>query len=281
MSRAMVLLCALAIVVAALASCGSTPNRAPVESVPVGAEARARHATQPNLNGRAGSQSHYTVVKGDTLYSIAWRHGLDYRQVAQWNGIRRPYLIYPGDVLRLRPPVASAKQTKPAAERKPAPTLQRSSQGSQPVVAAADRTSKPTASPQTRVAIAPPGTRLTWRWPTEGAVVANSSALGRNGISIGGKFGQSIYAAEDGKVVYSGSGLTGYGKLIIIKHNDTFLSAYAHNSRLMVSEGTVVKAGQKIAEMGRVSREEPRLHFEIRRNGKPVPPQQYLPKRQL
>lgn len=230
--------------------------------------------------------SEYKIRKGDTLYSIAWRYRLDYRELAHWNGIAPPYTIYPGDALRMRPPVRAGsnraghnvivQNTQPVHER--------------PVVVNVKPSTKPQAAPVTKSVPArhPPqqmntqtATSLAWRWPTEGKVVTSFSnkTTGRKGINIEGKTGQRVDATAEGKVVYSGSGLIGYGKLIIINHNKKFLSAYAHNRKLLVREGESVHAGQKIAELGSTDADRPMLHFEIRLNGRPVDPLKYLPKR--
>ncbi|MCZ6487562.1 MAG: peptidoglycan DD-metalloendopeptidase family protein [Gammaproteobacteria bacterium] len=205
----------------------------------------------------------YRVKPGDTLYSIAWRYGLDYQQLVRWNNIPGNYIIQPGQQLKLLGP--GSKQTGQSKTIKSVPGGQ------------ADSTPKQKTSGSsvgnTRV--------VKWRWPTEGKVL-NSFALNilsQRGIDIGGKLGQPIHAVADGKVVYSGNGLAGYGNLIIIKHNNTFLSAYAYNQQRLVEEGVTVKAGRLISKMGRHNNGSPRLHFEIRINGKPVDPLKYLPKR--
>lgn len=229
--------------------------------------------------------SYYTVRKGDTLYSISWRYGMDYKDVARINGIRSPYTIYAGQKIRFKPSTRSASTTrsstqtaktqpvKPAPAAKPAPApAPRSATASNPKPAAASTSSQePFVGNQ----------NLQWRWPTNGRVVStySNSTPGRKGIDIAGSGGQAINAAASGKVVYSGSGLPRYGNLLIIKHNDVYLSAYAHNDQLLVKEGEVVKSGQKIATMGRTGTQRDQLHFEIRRNGKPIDPMRFLPKR--
>ena len=219
--------------------------------------------------------SSYTVRKGDTLYSISWRFGMDYKEVARINGIRAPYTIYVGQKLSFkstsRPPTTSKAQTAqvkpataaPAAKPQPAPTAQPAP--------------KPAPAKETFVG----SQNLQWRWPTYGRVIStySNSSPGRKGIDISGKAGQPIVAAASGKVVYSGNGLPRYGNLLIIKHNDVYLSAYAHSDRLLVKEGEIVQAGQKIALLGRTGTQRDQLHFEIRRNGKPVDPLRFLPKR--
>lgn len=215
------------------------------------------------------------VVAGDTLYSIAWESGHDYRDLARWNRVSPPYLIKPGQKLRLFPP-AGAYQV----ERKPAPSesSQRASAETAPV-----RT-KPAAekSPAAVARRTPAGAakQLNWMWPTEGALLDRYSDSGPNkGIDIAGRKGQPILAAEAGQVVYQGGGLRGYGQLIIVKHNSDFLSAYAHCDRIYVKEGNVIKRGQKIADMGSSGTDRAMLHFEVRYRGAPVDPQDYLPRK--
>ena len=211
----------------------------------------------------------YTVQRGDTIYGIAFRHGLDYRELAAWNGLGRGDLIHPGQTIRLQPPSGwKAGATAPAAARTP-------SSGAPPAGSA--RTTRPPAMPP-KSAAPPPSD---WVWPTDGTVIASfgKGSLGGKGIDIGGRLGQPVRAAAAGEVVYSGSGLIGYGQLIIVKHNETFLSAYGHNSRLAVREGDRVKAGEAIAQMGEGPGKKPVLHFEVRQNGKPVDPMRYLPGR--
>ncbi|MDH4015074.1 MAG: peptidoglycan DD-metalloendopeptidase family protein [Chromatiales bacterium] len=209
----------------------------------------------------------YVVRDGDTLYSIAFRHGLDHRELARWNDLGQGRLIYPGQVIRLVPPSQGSSETR-VATQKPAPKPKAS--------ASPAKASRP-ASPR-NVAVQPVPR---WRWPTTGPLLVGYGERGGvgEGISIGGKRGDAIVAAAEGRVVYSGSGLIGYGKLIIVKHNDTFLSAYGHNDALYVEEGDLVKPGQRIAAMGEGPGRRPVLHFEIRLNGEPVNPLSYLPQR--
>lgn len=201
----------------------------------------------------------HIVREGDTLYSIAWDAGLDYRALARWNDIPPPYVIRPGQRLRLRPgagydPPATAS-TRPANKPKTS---------TRPEPAAAD----------------PVGpARNGWIWPTSGPVIRGFSPSESNpGIDIAGQAGQAVKSAADGRVVYSGDGLRGYGQLIIVKHNETYLSAYAHNRKLLVNEGQQVRRGQPIAEMGSTGTDRVKLHFEIRKQGTAVNPLQYLPK---
>lgn len=203
------------------------------------------------------------VRRGDTLYGIAFRNGIDVRDLAAWNGIATPYTIYPGQSLRLYPrggtrPVATTP-SRPPVRTPAAPVPVRPS----PAVSA------PVASP------------ISWRWPADGELIARYVAgePTKQGIDVAGNSGAAVRAAADGVVVYSGSGLVGYGELIIVKHNDAWLSAYGHNRARLVNEGQLVKAGQQIAELGRTGAARDMLHFEIRYNGKPVDPLQYLPRK--
>ncbi len=208
----------------------------------------------------------YVVREGDTLYSIAFRHGLDHREIARWNDLGQGRLIYPGQVISLVPP-QGGDQSRVATQKSP-PKPQTSARGGSSAAPAAPRNAALQPVPR-------------WRWPTAGPLLVGygeSGGLGE-GISIGGKRGDGIVAAAEGRVVYSGSGLIGYGKLIIVKHNDAFLSAYGHNDALFVEEGDLVKSGQRIAAMGEGPGRRPVLHFEIRLNGEPVNPLSYLPQR--
>lgn len=208
----------------------------------------------------------HVVRSGETLYSIAWRYGWDYRSLARANDIPPPYTIYPGDRIHLG---RSAPGRKAVAKRP-------DSDGS-PDTASKPRGRKPS-STSSSPAPASSGP-LSWQWPADGEVVTRFSAskVGQKGIAIAGAEGAPVRAAEDGVVVYRGNGLTGYGNLLIVKHNDRWLSAYAHNRDMVVKEGTVVKAGEKIATMGASGTFRTQLHFEIRRDGKPVDPLPLLP----
>ena len=212
----------------------------------------------------------HVVQSGDTLYGISFRSGLNYRDVAAWNGIEEPYTIKIGQKIRLTPPGTSSSKTS-------APTTVSTSKTpaqTKPVVVTPPV--KTTAQPQV-----PVDSNINWQWPTKGELVGLYIADDKTnqGINIAGKAGQKIVAAADGVVVYSGSGLIGYGELLIIKHNSEWISAYAHNDKRLVAEGVTVKAGQHIADMGQTGTVSDMLHFEIRRNGKPVDPLLYLPKK--
>jgi len=214
--------------------------------------------------------SHHKVHSGDTLYSISWNYDLDYKLVARWNNIRAPYVIYPGQSIRLTAPLvekAVVKKTIPANTK----TAKEKTVEKKPEVA--KKASKKNESVKY-------AKNINWQWPTKGKLIKSNSPISKKGLDIAGKKGQLIKASGAGVVVYSGSGLLGYGRLIIIKHNETYLSAYAHNSVLMVKEGDSVSGGQKIAKMGQDSNGQTLLHFEIRKNGNPVEPAKYLPKSQ-
>lgn len=247
---------------ACLGGCGSSGIKAPVGYF-------SKHSPHPS--------GYHVVRKGETLYAIAWRHGLAYRQVAAWNGIRPPYTIFPGQRLRL---VARSTQqhrkSPPRKAQQAAASLPRNKKSRTrtepklPIPAVSSRQA-PQPQPQRNDV-------LRWRWPAAGTVVSGFDDAEQKGINIGGRLGQPIYAAADGHVVYSGGGLRGYGKLIIIKHNSRFISAYAHNNNVLVTEGDRVTGGQRIAEMGRTGSGQPMLHFEIRQDGRPVNPMRYLPR---
>lgn len=206
----------------------------------------------------------HVVRVGETLYTIAWRHGVDYRLLAQWNNLRDPDFIVAGQRLRLTPPASSSAEGTASRSRSSTPTASTSASRS---------ASSAPAVPEPPV-LPPPQ----WQWPTQGPLVyryGNRAEIA-SGIGIGGRQGQTVSAAATGRVVYAGSGLAGYGQLVIIKHNDTYLSAYGHNGRLLVVQGQDVRRGDKIAEMGLGPRRQPRLHFEIRRNGAPVDPLPFI-----
>ncbi|MGM0593917.1 MAG: peptidoglycan DD-metalloendopeptidase family protein [Pseudomonadota bacterium] len=237
------------------------------------------------LGGRS-EMIKYTVKPGDTLFSIAWRYGYDHRQVAGWNNIPAPFTIHPGQHIYIIPPYQrNARQAK-RAEKQPAATTTRSSTATAKAPATPTTTALPRSAKQQRSKAAVEkkspnrqSQKISWQWPATGKVITGfAPAKGKKGLDIRGNAGQSVKSAAAGEVVYSGDGLIGYGNLIIIKHNDTYLSAYGHNRKLLVKEGTTVKQGQKIAEMGESGKQGVMLHFEIRRDGKPVDPTRYLPK---
>lgn len=252
--------------------------RAPVVSP---GESRQKSSIEPSTEKKPvpaaeKKPDYYIVKKGDTLYSIAWNYGHDYREVAEWNNISAPYVIYPGQKISLvAPPRKKAKPLTPGPiVSRDKPAAGKTTEKKQVTAAI-----KPDREPQTKQnkSRSVKGT-LQWAWPVTGRLVSSDTPISKKGIDIAGNLGQKVNAAGEGEVVYSGSGLLGYGRLIIIKHNDIYLSAYAHNRELLVSEGDYVKAGQNIAHMGQTSNGRTLLHFEIRKNGKPVDPLEYLPK---
>ena len=221
------------------------------------------------------TQGQYRVQRGDTLYSIASRYGWEWKALAVRNGIAPPYTIRVGQVIRFgdgRTQVASVAPSPAVASPGRAPLSP-----AVVVTAPAPQATQATAIPSGAPAISAKG----WAWPANGQLIglfSSNSSLNK-GIDIAGELGQPVLAASTGSVVYAGSGLRGYGELVIIKHSDTYVSAYGHNRRLLVREGQQVKAGQKIAEMGSSGTDRVKLHFEIRRQGQPVDPLQYLPRR--
>jgi lipoprotein NlpD len=222
-----------------------------------------------------GHYKWYTVKRGDTLFAIAWRYGLKYKRLALWNGISKPYTIYPGQQLRLYRPLVRSRLQKTGVKTATmaASSRKRSATGHQEKTYTVNRKLVKNRDNVTN--------SISWRWPASGKVIKSfaHASGGKKGIDIAGTPGQRVAAASAGRVVYSGSGLIGYGQLIIIKHNQTFLSAYAHNRKLYVKQGEYVKSGQKIAELGKSGTDRPKLHFEIRRHGEPVNPLIYLPKK--
>ncbi len=239
-----------------LTACGGSRAIAPVESMGYSVKTpQAQYAPRK-------PPTFYSVKQGDTLYSISWRYGMDYKTLARINNISAPYLLSIGQRIRFK----AIKPVKTASKPELRPNITKPARStSKP---------KPTATPTAN-------TRLVWQWPTEGKVIStySKSANNRKGIKIAGNAGQAVVAAASGKVVYAGSGLPRYGNLLIVKHNDVYLSAYAHNTTLVVNEGDHVKTGQKIATLGSTGTQRNQLHFEVRRNGKPVDPMRFLPKR--
>ncbi|MCU1761679.1 peptidoglycan DD-metalloendopeptidase family protein [Pseudomonas sp. 14P_8.1_Bac3] len=231
----------------------------------------------------------YVVRPKDTLFSIAFRYGWDYKALAARNNIPTPYTIHPGQTIRfdgrtgststaVAPVAANSADSAPSSSSKTT-VIRRQPNGATTTttVVAPSVASKPAPAPMPPAGPAPTG----WGWPSNGILIGKFSSNGslNKGIDIAGDLGQPVLAASDGTVVYAGSGLRGYGELVIIKHSDTYVSAYGHNRRLLVREGQQVKVGQTIAEMGSTGTDRVKLHFEIRRQGKPVDPLQFLPRR--
>lgn len=301
----------LVLPVAVLAGCFSQPPAPAVDRSPSGQTKQAVAATVAPVVAGPG---YYTVKRGDTLYRIAFDNGQDYRDLAAWNNIANPDLIKEGQVLRVVPENAAGGLVKPVAsvpvvesrplESSPLPAPQASSTaavkkepraGKEPysaeayarlnntqpeVVAAKPVEAKPEAKPESKSdGVAVGADDIAWAWPTGAKLTAPYNDASNKGFDFAGKPGDPVMAAADGKVVYAGSGLRGYGELVIIKHSANYLSAYGHNRKILVKEGQMVTRGQRIAEMGNTDADTVKLHFEIRKQGKPVDPAQYLPKR--
>ena len=263
----------------ALLSGGCAANNAPVVEYDAGG-ARYGTGTMSSRPAQVTRGTH-TVVRGDTLFSIAWRYGWDYRELAAANNIGAPFTIRPGQEIRLdRRATAAAPQPSAPPARQSPPSASSSTPS----------TSTPSTSPPARQQTPPresapssvSGTGdVNWRWPATGELLSRFAAqrAGQSGIRIAGSGGDPVVAAASGVVVYRGNGLTGYGNLLIVKHNDRWLSAYAHNDDMLVREGDKVDAGQRIATMGATGTFRTQLHFEIRRDGSPVDPLGLLPRR--
>lgn len=272
-----------------LAACASRPRAVVLER---SSDPSVSRSVRTNAGGR---HREYLVVGGDTLYGIAFRHDVDFRELARWNGIDAPYTIFPGQRLRLNARSATTRVAarEPASRPSAHPRAPGAASPRQPMPIAAAPLPPPRAPAQTAPIVSPPAASVplaqgplatqgvVWRWPASGQLVSRyvSGDPTRQGVNIAGNAGQPVFAAAGGEVVYSGAGLIGYGELVIVKHSDVFLSAYGHNRKRLVSEGQRVSAGQQIAEMGRSGASRDMLHFEIRRSGKPIDPLPLLPKR--
>lgn len=272
-----------------LAACSTTTHRAPVEDRSAGAATAAIAAPAAAASApvklppgaeNAGKPGYYTVQPGDTLMRVALDSGQSWRDIARWNSLDNPNVLEVGQVLRVVPPSADANGVvvRPVlptarADGRPLAVAPAASGASAPASAAAPAAA---AAPTPPVAA---GDSVVWTWPAAGPVVTPFDDTKSKGLTIAGKAGDPVYAAADGRVVYAGSGLRGYGNLIIVKHNATYLSAYAHNQTLLVKEDQVVRRGQQIAEMGSSDATRVGLHFEIRRQGKPIDPATLLPPR--
>ena len=254
-------------------------------------------STRPNYGPKLAVGKPYTVKRGDTLYAIAFRLGMDFRELAARNAIRAPYTINVGQVLQTSKPRAStsnkssktsdsgestktrtASSTSKASGVKSKPSSGKATKSASTSTKVAKK-SQPSKKASSSKAVEPNRPVSRWRWPSRGKVVRTFASNVHKGIDIAGSRGDPVTATAAGKVVYAGAGVTGYGSLIIVKHNDTYLSAYGHNEQLLVSEGSVVKVGQQIATMGSSGTNSVKLHFELRRLGKPVDPLTLLPKR--
>ena len=305
---------ALAVVVG-MSACSTAPNKAPVVERGVDrVQPEPAHVTptKPVVKAPENSRGTYVVKKGDTLYRIALDHGQSYSDIVAWNSLKNPNDIKVDQVLRVAPPDASAASTvqtsvvtQSAVEVKPIISGSSNNKSaprgdkrpySEAALAELQKTdsvvgnSAPVAPVKAEVVpVAKPvdkshdtsseGDGVDWMWPVDGRVVASFDDAKNKGLDISGKMGQDILAAGSGKVMYAGSGIRGYGNLVIIKHTNALLSAYAHNKSILVKEGQSIAKGQKIAEMGNSDSDAVKLHFEIRLQGKPVDPSRYLPAR--
>ena len=243
-----------------LSGCSNKGRLAPVDDHSIGG-VRGSARVMPGSEN-AGKPGYYTVKPGDTLIRIGMDNGQSGRDIARWNKLDNPNLIEAGQVLRVVPPAAEAPMARqPAAVGTASAPMPVASAPAAPVAPAA-----PAAAEEA----------ISFQWPARGNLISGFDESKNKGLDIGGKAGDPVLAAADGRVVYAGAGLRGYGNLIILKHNNTYLTAYAHNQALLVKEDQVIKRGQKIAEMGNSDADQVKLHFEIRRQGKPVDPAKYL-----
>ena len=270
-----------AVLALVLAGCSSKSlNRAPVEermtrpggSLVAPAPLEPSAVKPPQGFENAGKPGYYMVKPGDTLLRIALEHGQTTHDIARWSQVENPNRIEVGQVLRVVPPNGSdAVVVKPVTR----PTVSATNVATAAAPAASDAT---VATVATAKPLASDGD-INWIWPATGVVLAGFDEVKNKGVDIGGVAGAPVLAAADGRVVYVGAGLRGYGNLIILKHDNVFLTAYAHNQTLLVKEDQSVLKGQKIAEMGSSDTDRVKLHFEVRRQGKPVDPAKYLPAR--
>lgn len=298
----------LTLIVGLLSACTNPLRQAPVE------DRKASHDTRPEkpvAEEPKDERGFYTVKKGDTLLRIALDYGQNYRDIVAWNNLANPNDIKVDQVLRVAPPddagvktmpVAAAPEIKPVQPPVPRKTSPRGDKKPYSEAALADargdgngkadekpdpvpaRPAVAAVAPSSSIAAGSTVTatdddKLTWMWPSDGKIVATFDEGKNKGIDIGGKAGQQVMAASSGKVMYAGSGIRGYGNLVIVKHNNSLLSAYAHNRSISVKEGQTVNKGQVIAEMGDSDSDAVKLHFEIRQQGKPVDPSRFLPSR--
>lgn len=293
----------IALLLTGLVACSGTAPRdlKPWEAAPATASSEATpDITKTGKSGygpKLAVGKPYKVKPGDTLYAIAFRLGIDFRELAARNRIRAPYVITVGQVLKTAAPSAAKSGTasKSSVSQKPNNTAASSAKPKDlaPVAKAnsqtvargsgkqnpSTKTTQPSKQASTSKAVGSNRSVSRWRWPSTGKIVRTFAANLHKGIDLAGRRGDPVKATAAGKVVYAGEGVTGYGSLIILKHNNTYLSAYGHNEQLLVSEGSVVKVGQQIATMGSSGTNAVKLHFELRRLGKPVDPLTLLPKR--
>ncbi len=268
-----------------LSGCANKNRPAPVEDrSPNAARAPAKMVASADNAGKPG---YYSVKSGDTLIRIGMDNGQSWRDIARWNNIENPNLIETGQILRVTPPEETGVVVRPVSSTNVVTSSAPANTASATAPASNTATVRPPASAANPPNASTPANNLansdsaedtvSFQWPTRGNVLAGFDEVKNKGIDIAGKAGDPVLAAADGKVVYAGSGLRGYGNLVILKHNNTYLTAYAHNQSLLVKEDQAIKRGQKIAEMGNSDADQVKLHFEIRRQGKPVDPAKYLP----
>lgn len=286
---------ALVVVASLLGGCGSKSlNRAPVEDRGTGAGKTGSTGMDPAIQAvqqlpgfeNAGKPGYYTVKPGDTLIRIGLEHGQAAKDIARWSNLDNPNRIEVGQVVRVVPPavnpangVVAKPVTSASATAVATPPVQAASGDKPASPAPAAPSSSPASSTPAHTAATTSEDEIAWIWPTNGTVLAGFDEVKNKGLDIGGTAGDPVLAAADGRVVYVGAGLRGYGNLIILKHNNTYLTAYAHNQTLLIKEDQSVRKGQKIAEMGSSDADRVKLHFEVRRQGKPVDPAKYLPAR--
>ena len=268
-----------------LSGCANKNRPAPVEDrSPNAARAPAKMVASADNAGKPGF---YSVKSGDTLIRIGMDNGQSWRDIARWNNIENPNLIETGQILRVTPPEETGVVVRPVSSTNVVTSPAPANTASATAPASNSASVRPPASAANPPNASTPTNNLantdsaedtvSFQWPTRGNVLAGFDEVKNKGIDIAGKAGDPVLAAADGKVVYAGSGLRGYGNLVILKHNNTYLTAYAHNQSLLVKEDQAIKRGQKIAEMGNSDADQVKLHFEIRRQGKPVDPAKYLP----
>ena len=268
-----------------LSGCANKNRPAPVEDrSPNAARAPAKMVASADNAGKPGF---YSVKSGDTLIRIGMDNGQSWRDIARWNNIENPNLIETGQILRVTPPEETGVVVRPVSSTNVVTSPAPANTASATAPASNTASVRPPASAANPPNASTPANNLansdsaedtvSFQWPTRGNVLAGFDEVKNKGIDIAGKAGDPVLAAADGKVVYAGSGLRGYGNLVILKHNNTYLTAYAHNQSLLVKEDQAIKRGQKIAEMGNSDADQVKLHFEIRRQGKPVDPAKYLP----
>lgn len=261
---------------AVLAGCSSTSvNRAPVEDRGTAGAPRVDPATLPGAEN-AGKPGYYTVKPGDTLIRIGLEHGQSWKDIARWSNLENPNAIEVGQVVRVVPPGAAPGEGRPSTS--PTTTTASSSPVQGTALPPAGATSTPAPPPAPAAAPSADAAGLGLIWPASGTVIGTFNETTNKGVDIAGKAGDPVVAAAAGKVIYVGE-VRGYGQLIIIQHSKDYLTAYGHNQKLLVKDDQNVKKGQNIAEMGSTDTDRVKLHFELRRQGKPIDPLRYLPKR--